>query len=256
MIRKLGKTAAAGFAIALATTAMAAPAEAQTSIFNLTGGSSATTGTAGNSRVFTAETGLTVTAQAWSMNTSTGVATAAYLGSYSAGLGVTNSNENGSYPEHTIDNRNGYDFVTLTFSQAVQMRYAALTPFNVNSGSVPAENNAWVSFTYDPALLPITATSVWSNLMLHSTEVKGNLNAAQNYISNLNPGMNSGNIWIVGADRLNTSSVLDDGFKLSGFNVQIPTPEPSSWALMIGGLGMVGASLRSRRRTVGGMVAA
>lgn len=235
---------AAGIAIGIA---MAAPASAQVATFNLTGGSSATTGVSSNSRVFYADNGLKVTAQAWYMNASTGPALPAYLGWYAAGLGVTDAAENGSYPEHTIDNKGKYDFVTLTFDQPVQLLYGSLTPFDVNASGKPAENNAWVSFTYDPNLLPITTTSVWGNLMLHSTEVKGNLNAAQYYASNLNPGMNSGNIWVVGADRLNTSTTLDDGFKLSGFDVQIPTPEPSGWALMIGGLGLAGAGLRSRR---------
>lgn len=40
-----------------------------------------------------------------------------------------------------------------------------------------------------------------------------------------------------------------DGYRLTSFDVDIvpPLPEPAAWALMIGGLGMVGASLRRAR---------
>lgn len=47
---------------------------------------------------------------------------------------------------------------------------------------------------------------------------------------------------------------LSDGGKLLGTQVQAPAavgpvPEPASWALMIGGLGLVGAALRTGRKT-------
>lgn len=40
-----------------------------------------------------------------------------------------------------------------------------------------------------------------------------------------------------------------DGYRLNAFDVEFvpPVPEPAAWALMIGGLGMVGASLRRAR---------
>jgi hypothetical protein len=62
-----------------------------TSTFNFSG-STATDGTDGNIRTFTAG-GVSVKTSAFSRDKSTGAWSAAYLGSYSGGLGVTDSSE-------------------------------------------------------------------------------------------------------------------------------------------------------------------
>lgn len=226
--------------------AMLAPraAVAQITTFNFTVPPTSSVGNgAGNSKTWVVD-GIAVTATAWSMDTTVSKPDVATLGAYSSGLGVTDKAEDGSAPYHTIDNVGLFDFVTLTFSRPVQILYGALVPFDVNSGPAPADNDAWVSFTYDPTHLPITNDAVWANLMLHATEVEGNLSG--NFSTYLNPGMNTGDVWIVGADKFNKWD-RDDGFKLAGLSVQLPVPEPATWLMMMLGFGLVGATLRRSR---------
>lgn len=254
----MNKVLVAGMSMAAVVMGVAAaPVSAQTSTFDFTNGNSSTVGAAGNARSFTNNLGtIVVTATAWSLDTANGTPVAAYLGWYDKGLGVTNSitgNAKKGYSSddnsHTIDNIGRFDFVSLTFTAvgtgapvAVQLRYGALTPVGFN------DNDPSVSFTIDKQNQGILDSAIKANLILHTTELEGNMKSSEGYLTNLNPGMNTGNIWTVGADRLfaiNTD--LDDGFKLSGISVQIPTPEPASWAMMIGGFGIAGGALRRRR---------
>ena len=200
--------------------------------------------------------GITVTASAWSIDKTIGVpfashGTASSLNLQKAklveyqggGLGVTDKYENGSAPYHTVDNVGAYDFIMLSFSQPVQLLFGALTPFSVNGA---ADNDSWVSFSdVAPGSTSLTDPKVFANMILHATEVQGNLNGNQGYVSYLNPGMNTGYSWIVGADAFD-GRAQNDGFKLAAFNVQLPVPEPATWASMILGLGMIGAALRRR----------
>jgi N-acetylglutamate synthase-like GNAT family acetyltransferase len=87
-------------------------------------GSSATTGAAGNIRTFTAG-GVSVKTSAFSRDAS-GVWSTAYLGSYSGGLGVTDSIENGSDNTHTVDNVSRDNYVLFEFSQTVVVDQAFL----------------------------------------------------------------------------------------------------------------------------------
>ena len=83
-------------------------------------GSSATDGTDGNMRTFTAGS-LSVKASAFSRDDTSGAWLRAYVGSYSGGLGVTDSSEgSGSSDRHTLDNVGGRDnYVLFEFSQSV-----------------------------------------------------------------------------------------------------------------------------------------
>lgn len=251
----------------LGSAMLAGPADAVTfskvsSTFNFTGGSSKTTGAAGNTISQTVD-GITVTASAWSIDSTIGTpfhthGTAssldlrpAYLGDYSAGLGVTDYRENGSSPGHTIDNVGAYDFILLSFSQPVQLLFGTLNAFQAYP-FLPADNDAWVSFSdVAPGSTPLTDPKVFANMILHATEVNGTGSSAKTF---LNPGMNTGTEWIIGADAFDTGlsggnlRFPDDAFKLAGFSVQAPVPEPSVWASMILGLGMIGSVLRGRRR--------
>lgn len=253
-------TVASISAAAMAMAVAAAPAAAQTSYFDFRNGNSSTVGAAGNTRTFTNNLGtIVVKATAWSLETATSTAAAAYLGHYDLGLGVTNSITGSagagysSGDSHTIDNVGRFDFVTFTFTQVgtgipvyVQLLSGVLAPFNVTGNG--ADNDPSVSFTIDKFNLGILEATRKADLILHTTELQGNMNQAQNYLTNLNPGMNTGNVWTVGADRLYAmNSDMNDGFKLSGFSVQLPVPEPESWAMMIGGFGIVGGALRRRR---------
>jgi hypothetical protein len=80
-------------------------------------GSTAIDGEAGNIRTFEAD-GVEVNATAFS-RTDGGTWQEAYLGSYSHGLGVTDTSENGSNGTHRTDNRGRDNYVVLTFDENV-----------------------------------------------------------------------------------------------------------------------------------------
>ncbi|WP_293906677.1 PEPxxWA-CTERM sorting domain-containing protein [Phenylobacterium sp.] len=56
------------------------------------------------------------------------------------------------------------------------------------------------------------------------------------------------NMWPRYRDIVNNGTVADFGPDHSTFKASAAVPEPASWALMIAGFGLAGASLRSRRR--------
>ena len=254
MIKKILVAGAATIA-AIAAPAGAVTFEPVNYTFNFTGESTDPNPTIGNVITKTVG-GITVTASAWSIDKSIGVPFASHgtasslnlqqaklVGYQGGGLGVTDKYESGSAPYHTTDNVGAYDFIMLSFSRPVQLLFGSLTPFSVNGA---ADNDAWVSFSdVAPGSTPLTDSKVFANMILHATEVQGNLSGAAGYVSYLNPGMNTGYSWIVGADAFD-GRARDDGFKLAAFNVQLPVPEPATWASMILGLGMLGAFLRRR----------
>ena len=65
---------------------------------------------------------------------------------------------------------------------------------------------------------------------------------------------NRGNRQILGTGYLlpNFSTVTDSGRTYAKFTLQVPAavPEPATWAMMLGGFGMIGATARYRRRSV------
>ena len=94
------------------------------STFNFSG-SSATSGTAGNIRTFSAG-GVSVKTSAFSRDTS-GVWSTAYLGSYGGGLGVTDGSEGRSGSNtHTVDNIGRDNYVLFEFSETVVVDSAFL----------------------------------------------------------------------------------------------------------------------------------
>lgn len=59
----------------------------------------------------------------------------------------------------------------------------------------------------------------------------------------------NGNV-ILQIDILSGGYAAFDNLKISADDVRAAVPEPSTWAMMIGGFGLMGASLRYRRRSV------
>jgi len=88
-------------------------------------GNSAIDGTDGNTRSYTAG-GVTVQANAWSRTKGTDTWQKAWLGTYDAGLGVTDSSESGSSSTHTVDNNGRDNYIVFQFSQDVVVDKAFL----------------------------------------------------------------------------------------------------------------------------------
>ncbi|MBA3896974.1 MAG: hypothetical protein H0X36_07530 [Sphingomonadaceae bacterium] len=229
--------------ISAALLAGAAPAHAATIIF--TGGSSATSGTAGNIRTFSGG-GISVQASAFSYNSAT--LGTGWLGDYSSGLGVTDGSEGngGSNNSHTIDNVGQYNLVLLVFDRAVKISSAVLTPFQI-AAPAAADNDAWVSygtlagaFTSTPT--PVAPGSgVWATLNTNGTNNAGNLGAGN--LTTFSTAGHFANVWVIGAARpgFGAFDANADGFKLGAITVAA-IPEPATWALTIAGFAVVGAA--------------
>lgn len=223
-------------ALVAATLCAVAPAHAVSFVFT-SSSNTATSGTLGNSMNFTSG-GITVTATAWSTSglASTNLPTAAYLGRYTNGLGVTTSDEgNGqSNNSHTIDNIGGYDFIRLVFSQAVNLSDIMRVNYAVSGG---ADGDYWVSNGGNGTF---NTSTLWNGYITRGANYEQNVSYSSATFSN---------VWLIGAAR--TSTDRDDGFKLASITATaqqiVPqVPEPATWAMMIMGFGLIGAGLRRR----------
>lgn len=223
--------AAAALAAALA---VAAPASAASVTFS---GNAPTSGAFGNS-VTRSAGGVGVQATAWSGSTSVAVPQQVYLGAYSSGLGVTNRNEgNGGGTSHVTDNVGSYDFIALSFSQAVTLTGITRNGFAVG-GNRNADSDAWISYgNFNPSA---SVESQFAGFLSRGFEVANGTGFST---------AAAATTWLVGASR--GASDRDDGFKLSAvsFDVAVAAvPEPSTWLTMIMGFGMIGGAMRRRSR--------
>lgn len=252
---KLGLAAAAAFL----AVAMPAAASAATLTFNLAGGTSVGN-SYGNVRNYSATVdGQTVNMQAtaWTAFAKQGggyTVQKSYLGSWDAGLGVTNTSDSGgAYNYHTIDNKNGYDFVVFRFDQDVDVSSITFTPYSV-SGST--DSDAWIGIGQtDVDFGDALSFSNWSgDVSLFDTmyESSGGKYASTR---DINPWDETGNLLFIGASMTElTKKGGWDGFKIRALTVDtiLPpppppaVPEPATWAMMIAGFGLVGGALRRR----------
>ncbi len=235
---------------------MAPAANAATFVFDLSVNSNVTSGPLGNVRTFNATTGgTTINVQATAWRVSSNVVRSAFLGAYSNGLGVTNHREGtGGNNTHTVDNSSGADFILFQFDKPVEFLSGRFTAYKL-CDSCTADTDASIDYG-------TTATAWNSGLSLDNTNfsvVNGILNGAgyealggsTSGIRDLQPGaagQKVGNIWMVASSFINQDG-KKDSFKFDDLAVSYidPLPEPGSWALMLGGFGMVGFALRRRR---------
>ncbi|WP_174246123.1 SdrD B-like domain-containing protein, partial [Pseudaquabacterium pictum] len=175
-------------------------------------GNSATDGTDGNVRSYTAN-GITVNAEAFSRDRSTGAWSEAFLGAYGGGLGVTDSSEGDGAGDqlHTIDNTGRDNYIVFQFSQNVVIDKAFL-------GYVVCDSDLqmWIG----NANSPITTMS---NAVLSSmafSEVNTTTSSAARW-AELNAGNLAGNTLIIAADTTDTSP--EDFFKLEQLVLQAAT---------------------------------
>ena len=227
----LGKFGALAAAALIAATAPTA-ASAALVTFTFTG-DTPTYGTAGNVYNFSAG-GVTGTVSAWSRSTS-GV-TAAYLGVYAQGLGITNGSNDNS---HMIDNQGNYDFLVFKFDQVVEAEKATFYDFGDDS-------DAWIGVGNSNSVNITNWASVQS--LFGTFEANGNTGSSQSETRNINSANEQGNLLFISASM--DSSDRDDDFKLKNLTINTiappAVPEPTTWAMMIAGFGLVGGAMRRR----------
>ncbi|HEV8540794.1 MAG TPA: hypothetical protein VGR78_00240, partial [Verrucomicrobiae bacterium] len=185
--------------------------------FNLAG-NSYTTGTAGNVRTFTTANGVNVKVTAFSRTYGTsGTWAAAYLGSYSGGLGVTDTGEDGSAPNHTLDNVGRNDFLLFEFDQVVTPSSAVLGYVSGDSDMtifIGTFNNPYANhLTLSDSLISQFGYTEDNNAS------DGNLRTA-----NFNAGGVSGNVLVIAASLSDTTP--DDYFKVQTLGICKPTCTP------------------------------
>ncbi len=172
-------------------------------------GSSASTGTSGNIRTFTAG-GVSVKASAFSRDSS-GAWASAYLGSYSGGLGVTDGSEDGSSPNHAVDNVGRVNYVLFEFDQNVVVDSTTL-------GWVSGDSDltAWIGTTTDPFNNHLTLNNTVLNNLGYKEDNDTTSSALRT--ADLNAGNRSGNVLVIAASTSDTTP--DDYFKIDQVKVQ------------------------------------
>lgn len=245
-------------AAALAFAAMAAtPAQAVTPIgftFNLNSALPGGGSGLGNVKNYTStQDGVTLNLQvsAWAINTSTNKIEAATVMPYSGGLGISSKYESTGSPQHSIDNSGKIEFLLFKFNEPVD-----LNSFYVGWDSGDADATVFYGdVTTNPTLAGMSKTTLYNTVMDGSyNSLVGSASAGlgQRNIANTE----TANWWIISAlDKANASVGKNDPYdyfkvkslKVDFFPVGPGVPEPSTWAMMIAGIGVAGAALRRRR---------
>ncbi len=254
-VRSLACVAVATLA---AGAAQAAIVEPRPAVFNFTTGwnsNNINNVANGNARIFHATSpdlgAYSVRATAWTLKTSDSKVYASKLMVYDGGLGVISSLSNddagGADGKHQIDNHVNKDFVLLQFSRQVKLTGAVFNTYNLSGtkdsdaiiryGTTPAFD--WQSDIGMAGKLKSQVEAMMPGSFTSNTTSTGNRTAA------LNPQRFSGDVWLIGPAWSNPDSRVD-AFKISQLAV---IPEPATWAMMIGGFGMVGGAVRRRART-------
>ncbi|MBD2490065.1 SdrD B-like domain-containing protein, partial [Aulosira sp. FACHB-615] len=209
-------TLTAGSSITYTVTGTVAPSPVSTgsrTTFDFDG-NSALDGTDGNTRTFTKD-GITVTARAFSrVDGTNGAWSAAYLGSYGGGLGVTDSSEgNGGNNTHVVDNVGGRDnYVLFQFSEAVVLDRAYLQ-YVLNDSDI----SVWIgNFSNPPTTL---SDSILSSFGF--TEVNETTSTSDRW-ADVNAGNYVGNTIVIAASDKETSP--EDQFKIRHLDVLKVTP--------------------------------
>lgn len=207
----------------------------------------------GNARFFSATSPtlgtFNVRATAWSLETVNGntYVRDSKLMVYDGGLGViSNDDGNGDQNRHTIDNNVRKDFILLQFDKHVRFISATFNTYSVRG----ATRDSDATFKYgvmDGGLEWNDSLQFLNNQNVSSLNAlfDGGFTSLGGSASNtrdINPGRYAGDIWLVGADFIN-SDRKTDGFKFTNLAV---VPEPGTWAMMIAGFGLVGAAMRRR----------
>jgi hypothetical protein len=210
----------------------------------------------GNARIYHATSpdlgAYSIRATAWTLKTSDNKVYASKLMVYSGGLGVISSLSNddgtGSGGKHQVDNHVNKDFILLQFSRQVKLTSAVLNTYDL-SGT--RDSDAIVKFGTTPGFdwqndiglagkMKTQLDAMFGGTLAYNTSSTGNRTVA------LNPDRFSGDLWLIGPSwNPPGSDTRVDAFKLASLAA---IPEPATWAMMIGGFGLVGAAARRRVR--------
>ncbi|MBJ6122220.1 PEP-CTERM sorting domain-containing protein [Sphingomonas sp. BT553] len=237
------------------------PAQATDFIVNTT---SAGTGSpiAANGNVFnyTATTGketLSVKATAWSLELDGSLKTAQLASFGTNGLGVYQQDERRDGAYHQIDNRNGWEFVVLQFSQDVTLLSGVLNAYQLVDRNY-TDNDAYLGWNkltgaWDQNLTATSLANIGQSIKSINTNGQGASTPNQTF--NLASSA-VGNIWVIGGS-VDGPDGLNDAFKLAQLTVRTVSavPEPATWAMMLVGFGMVAGAARYRRRKTGAVFA-
>ncbi len=173
-------------------------------------GSSATSGSAGNIRTFSAG-GVTVKASAFSRVKTTGIWQPAYLGAYNIGLGVTDISEgDGSNNRHVIDNIDRDNFVLFEFSEPVVLNRLYL-------GYVLSDSdlNVWIGTFNDPVRNHLKLSDAVLSRFGYTEENLADDGSTR--WADVNAGEVIGNAVVVAAWRGDTSP--EDQFKIQTLDI-------------------------------------
>ena len=215
--------------------------------FNLATGNSPQTGTMGNVRTFIANDGvskLEVSAYTAVPDGKGGYTIQnSYVGSYGNGLGVTSSIKDVSNQSHTVDNELGYDFLVFQFDKNVTVN---LAQFNVFSVAGQGDSDATIGIgSTNVSFADALSLSNWGDVTSLFGSMQDNLGGSADALRSINPGNQSGNVLFVAAGLFSKPGEVDN-FKIASLTASPAVPEPATWAMMIGGFSLIGATMRRR----------
>lgn len=167
---------------------------------------------AGNIRTVS-QNGVSARISAFSRTDADGAWKTAYLGSYSGGLGVTDTSEDGSSPSHAVDNVGGRDnYILFEFDRAVVLDSAFLGWVSGDS-----DMQVWIGTANNPYANHLTLSDTLLSGMF--TEVNDTTLSSTRW-ADVNGGGLAGNVVIIAASTADTTP--EDYFKVQKLDLCTP----------------------------------
>ncbi len=227
---KVALVAATGFAMSVMLPAAASAADVAEK-FDFTGAYTSL----GNVLTFTGDKGTKVEVTAYSLRTSDNYLTSGTAVQYNPyGLGVWGYSGDG---EHTIDNNGRVDILVLQFDKNVVVTGLGIYGFGDTDFTYAAGSTA----TAFNQTLSIPNYTTLDNLF--GAFKPSDISGTSSTLADRPVSSTLGNLFYVSASL----SGNNDAFKLKTLSA---VPEVATWAMMIGGLGIVGLSMRRRKTAV------